>query len=54
MIGAVLANQVEQRLPASIALAALAVWQGAMIIRTHDVRATADAVNMIWAVKQQN
>ena len=45
---------VEQRLPASIALAALAVWQGAMIIRAHDVRATADAVNMIWAVKQQN
>ena len=51
MISAVLANQVEQRLPASIALAALAVWQGAMIIRAHDVRATADAVNMIWAVR---
>ncbi len=45
---------IEQRLPASIGLAALAVWQGAMIIRAHDVRATADAVNMIWAVKQQN
>ena len=54
MIGAVLGHPVEQRLPASIALAALAVWQGAMIIRAHDVRVTVDAVNMIWAVKQQN
>ncbi len=54
MISAVLGHPVEQRLPASIALAALAVWQGAMIIRAHDVQATADAVKMIWAVKQQN
>jgi len=54
MISAVLGHPVEQRLPASIALAALVVWQGAMIIRAHDVQATADAVNMIWAVKQQN
>lgn len=54
MIGAVLDHPIEQRLPASIALAALAVWQGAMIIRAHDVRATVDAVRMIWAVKQHN
>lgn len=53
MIGAALGHPVKQRLPASIALAALAVWQGAKIIRVHDVQATADAVKMIWAVKQQ-
>ena len=45
---------VEQRLPASIALAALAVWQGAVIIRAHDVQATVDAVKMMWLVKQEN
>ncbi len=54
MIGAALGQPVEQRLPASIALAALAVWQGATIIRVHDVQATVDAVKMTWAVKKQN
>lgn len=53
MSGALLGRSLEQRLPASIALAALAVWQGAAIIRAHDVRATVDAVKMIWAVKQE-
>ena len=50
MIGAVLDIPVQERMPASIALAGLAVWLGASIIRTHDVRETADAVKMCHAV----
>ena len=53
MTGAASGHPVEQRLPASIALAALAVWKGAMIIRAHDVQATVDTVKMVWAVNQQ-
>ncbi len=50
MIGAVLDIPVQERMPASIALAGLAIWLGASIIRTHDVRETADAVKMCHAV----
>ncbi len=50
MIGAVLNIPVQERMPASVALAGLAVWLGAAIIRTHDVRETFDAVNMCDAV----
>jgi len=50
MISAVLDIPVQERMPASIALAGLAVWLGASIIRTHDVRETADAVKMCHAV----
>lgn len=41
---------VDQRLHASVAAATLAVWQGASIIRAHDVRATVDAVRVATAV----
>ncbi|WP_299696024.1 dihydropteroate synthase [Hydrocarboniphaga sp.] len=41
---------VDQRLHASLAAAALAVWQGASIIRAHDVRATVEAVRVAAAV----
>ena len=51
MIGAVLDKPVEQRLYGSIALASLAVWLGAKIIRAHDVAATMDAIQMIDAVR---
>ncbi len=50
MIGAVLDIPVEERMAASVALAGLAVWLGASIIRTHDVRETRDAVKMCHAV----
>ena len=50
MIGAVLDIPVQERMPASVALAGLAVWLGASIIRTHDVRETADAVKICHAV----
>ncbi|SEH05209.1 dihydropteroate synthase [Candidatus Venteria ishoeyi] len=50
MIGTVLDKPVEQRLYGGLALATLAVSQGAAIIRTHDVAATIDAVRMTEAV----
>ncbi len=52
MIGKLLGRDVGQRLPASLALAVMAVERGATIIRTHDVAATADAVAM-WAALQE-
>jgi dihydropteroate synthase len=51
MIGKALGLPVEQRLYASLALAALAVQNGASVIRTHDVGATRDVVRMVEAVQ---
>ncbi|NOY71656.1 MAG: dihydropteroate synthase [Gammaproteobacteria bacterium] len=51
MIGAILNKKVGERLSASLALAALAVWQGAHIIRAHDVAATVDVIKTIYAIK---
>ncbi|MFZ5659536.1 MAG: dihydropteroate synthase [Pseudomonadota bacterium] len=50
LIGRTLDLPMEERLEGGLALAVLAVWQGARIIRTHDVRATARAMNMAAAV----
>lgn len=44
---------VAERLPASLAAATLAIWQGASIIRAHDVRATVQAVAVAAAVRQR-
>jgi dihydropteroate synthase len=52
MIGKLLGRDVAQRLPASLALAVLAVERGAAIIRTHDVGATVDAVAMWTALAE--
>jgi len=46
MIGALLNVSVEERLAASLSLAALSIWQGAKIIRSHDVRETVQAIMM--------
>jgi len=46
MIGSLLNVSVEERLAASLSLAALSVWQGAKIIRSHDVRETVQAIMM--------
>lgn len=54
MIGAVTGRPVAQRLPGSLALAALAVAAGARIIRTHDVAATLDVARMTAAVQAAN
>ena len=51
LIGAVLDVGAEQRLYGSIALAAIAVWQGAAIVRAHDVAATLQAIKMVAAVR---
>ena len=52
MIGKLLKRDMDQRLPASLALAVLAVERGASIIRTHDVAETVDAVAMSVALKE--
>jgi dihydropteroate synthase len=51
LIGKVLGLAVDKRLYPSIALAVLAVWQGAAIVRCHDVRATREAIEMCQAVR---
>lgn len=51
MIGAVLDEPLEQRLYGSLAVATLAAWLGAAIVRVHDVKATADALKMVAAVQ---
>lgn len=48
LIGALTGRDVHERMPASVALALLAVQRGASIVRVHDVAATADALAM-WA-----
>jgi dihydropteroate synthase len=50
MIGTILGRPVEQRLHGGLALAALAVANGARIVRSHDVAATVDAVRIAAAV----
>jgi dihydropteroate synthase len=52
LIGRLLGKAVDERLYGGLGLAALAVSQGARIIRTHDVAATHDAVRMVSAVLQ--
>ncbi len=50
LIGKVLGLPVDKRLYPSVALAVLAVWQGASIVRCHDVRQTREAALMCRAV----
>ncbi len=50
LIGKLIGREVDERLPASLALAVLAAERGARIIRTHDVRETADALAMVLAL----
>ncbi|HHJ80428.1 MAG TPA: dihydropteroate synthase [Candidatus Tenderia electrophaga] len=50
MIGTVLDKPVDQRLYGSLAAASLALWQGASVIRAHDVAATKDVVKLCQAV----
>jgi dihydropteroate synthase len=51
MIGQTLGLPVDKRLYAGIALAVLAVWKGAAIVRCHDVRETCEAIRMCQAVR---
>ena len=52
MIGKLLGLDIAERLPASIALAVLAVERGARLVRAHDVAATWQAVQMQAAVQR--
>jgi len=51
LIGQILGLPVDKRLYPGVALAVLAVWQGAAIVRSHDVRATREAIRMCRAVR---
>jgi dihydropteroate synthase len=52
IIGELLNVSMEERLSGSLAMASLAVWKGAKLIRTHDVKETAQAVNLSNYVMQ--
>jgi len=50
-IGRVLNVDVADRLEGSLGCAAIAVLNGASIVRVHDVRETKRIIDMVWAVK---
>jgi len=50
-IGALLDAPMAQRVYGSVAAAVLAVWNGAAIVRVHDVGATVDALKVCRAVR---
>ncbi len=52
MIGRLLGLDLSERLPASLALAVMAVERGARLVRAHDVAATWQALRMCIAVKE--
>lgn len=54
MLGRLLKREVHERLAGSLALALLAVQQGALILRVHDVRETADVLRMARLVGEGN
>lgn len=51
-LGELTSREVDQRVPASVAAAAIAVVNGATIVRAHDVAATVDALKVAQAVNQ--
>jgi len=53
MIGTILNKPVNERLYGSLAAAALALWQGAAVIRVHDVAETVDVMKVCNAVMSE-
>lgn len=53
LIGQLIGRPVQERLPASLSLAVLAAERGAVIIRTHDVPETVDALAMFTSLMQR-
>lgn len=51
MIGSLLEVTVEQRKAGSISAAVIAAWQGASVIRAHDVRETVEALKICDSVR---
>jgi dihydropteroate synthase len=54
MFAALLGRAAEERLAGGVAVATAAVLAGASIIRTHDVRATIDAVKVAVALRRHH
>ncbi|QEP45155.1 dihydropteroate synthase [Ectothiorhodospiraceae bacterium BW-2] len=54
MLGQITGREVEQRLAGSLTMAALALWQGANIIRVHDVAESVDLVKIVSALKMHH
>jgi len=52
IIGSLLNVTMEERLAGSLSMAAVAVWQGAKIVRSHDVRETKQAISLCNYVMQ--
>ncbi len=53
-LGDLTSRDVDQRVPASVAAAAIAVVNGAAIVRAHDVPATVDALKVAHAVSEMS
>jgi dihydropteroate synthase len=53
MFKALLGATVDQRLSGALSVAAIAVWQGAVIVRAHDVRATVEAMQVATALREK-
>ena len=51
MVGAITGRPAEERVHGSVALAVLAVLNGARILRAHDVAATVDALSVVMALR---
>lgn len=51
-LGNLTGRPVEERMPAGVAAAVLAVERGAQIVRTHDVAPTVDAIRVAVAIMQ--
>ncbi len=49
MVGGVLGRPPGERIHGSVAAAVLAAWEGALIVRVHDVRPTVDAMAVVHA-----
>jgi len=49
-LGQITGRSVDERMPASLAAAVIAVIRGAAVVRAHDVRATVDALKVVEAV----
>lgn len=52
MLGQVTGRAVDERMPGSIVAAAIAVQNGAAIVRVHDVGETHDAIRLVRAVNE--
>ena len=53
MLGTLTGRPVEERLAAGVAVATVALMQGAAIVRSHDVAAIADAIAVVGALDER-